>query len=465
MRNLARLAARIYNTPLMIEEEKGQILVDVFQRYENERISVSAEIAEEIPPTELVYGGVQAVRADGGYLVSNNGVAIIPVLGSLVQRGSSMDSMSGLTSYSKLASQLDAAMADRSVRAIVFEVDSPGGESNGIFELSKTIREASKTKPVMSIANEIAFSGGQVILSSAPNSFVTESGMVGSVGVVMYHMDRSKQLEKQGVTVTPIFAGKRKVQFSQHQALDADALAWAQDSVNRTYDRFANNIALHRNISVESIKGTEAALLHSDQALQLKFVDGTATLSDVVNAASDKAMRKIHNIGTGAAVNALNSQEQIGMDTKQGNTAATAPNTDTAAGTTAAAPAPAATAAAPAANTAAAERQRVAGILNCEEAKGREKLAQYFATQTELSVEAARAALGAAALETTTAPNALAAAMAAHGTAGNKVGAASGGTANGDASSSAPPVIDANAIFKRRKMEAENARRKHGGGV
>jgi hypothetical protein len=173
-------------------------------------------------------------------------------------------------------------------------------------------------------------------------------------------------------------------------------------------------------------------------------------------------MRRIHNIGTGAAVsNALNVEEQ-GMDPKQqGNTAATAPNSEAAAGTTAAAPAPAA--ATTDANAAVAERQRIAGILSCDEAKGREKLAQHFATQTDMSVDAARAALKVASVET--APNALNAAMAAHGSAGNKVGAAGSGVDATGASANVPPVIDANAIFKRRKVEAENARRKHGGNV
>lgn len=459
MRQLTRLAGRIYNVPLFIEEEKGQTILNVFQQYAENRIesvTIDADLRGDDEAMKAELYGVATKRTEAGYYRTDSGVAIIPVLGSLVQRGSSMDSMSGLTSYSRLGAQLSAAMNDPMIRGVVFEVDSPGGEANGIFELAASIREAGKVKPVYSVANEIAFSGGYVILAAANQAYMTEPGMTGSVGVVMYHMDRSKQMEKAGVTVTPIFAGKRKVQFSPHQPLDPEAHAWAQDHVNRAYERFANNVATHRGITVDAVKGTEAALLHSDQALSLKFVDGTATLAEVVKMASDKAMRRIHNIGTGAAVSNAHQLENS-MDKQENNSAPGSTVAATTEAQTAATQAAATQAATTAAATA--ERQRIAGILGCDEAKGRASLAQHFATQTSMSIDEAKAALKVASVETPA--NKLDEAMRAQGNAAGKVGAT--GNTDAQAGSAAAvagsTVVDANAIFKRRAVEAESFRK------
>lgn len=456
-----RIASMLFNVPLLLDEAKGDILLDVFQRYDQgaQSIAVNNIAVVDAPAYTEELLGVRAERMDAGYMRTADGVAVLPVFGSLVHRGSSMDAMSGLMSYSRLSSMLDAALSDHKVKGIVMEVDSPGGTSAGIFETAAMIRAAGTIKPVHAIANEQALSGGYMLLSAANKAYVTEPGMVGSVGVIMYHMDRSKQLEKQGVVVTPIYAGARKADFSPAHPLSAEAKAWAEDSVNRTYERFTKAVATYRGIDAKVVKKTEAGLLHSDQAMSLRMVDGVSTLAKVIESVAEAgtAPHRVFQgsaVGADAAASALSTaEEQQPMDPKDvaANGGAAPVLTHTQAQINEA------TAAARTEGMTA-ERTRISGILNSEHAKTRQSLARHLATKTDLSVDAAVATLQAAPAEASATPTStFAAAMG--GVPNPAIDASSGAQGDGGpVEKKTAATIDSSSIFNARREAAEKAR-------
>lgn len=463
-----RIAEMLFNTPLMVLPAKGEVIVDVFRKYSEMATPSDAPtppaVEETVPREEML--GIVAERTNAGYMRTADGVAIIPVLGSLVHRGGFLDSMSGLTSYTRLANQLSAAMTDPRTKAIVFEIDSPGGSASGIFELSAMINAASAQKPVMSVANEQAFSGGYMLLAAAGQAFMAEPGMVGSVGVVMYHIDQSKALEKRGLVITPIYAGDRKIDFSSHAPLGETAMAWAQDSVNRTYDRFAGAVAQYRAISVDAVKETKAGLLHSDQALAIKFVDGVASLKEVMSRALEKTKSQ-YTLGftngvSAAATNAHNLKEQQ-MDTKETaaptGAAQTAVTADQLAAATEQGRQLGLKEGMQAGMTA--ERKRIGEILNAPESQGKQALARHLATGTDMTAEQAVATLKVSPAEpqSQAASNEFAKAM---GQTGNpNVGATGNSTTTGErGSEKSASTIDANGIFEKRRAAAEQARSK-----
>ena len=76
------------------------------------------------------------------YSITSSGIAIIPVQGTLMKKSTWLSSFSGNSSYERIGAMLETALADRGVQAVVFDIDSPGGETHGAFELSDMIYKA-----------------------------------------------------------------------------------------------------------------------------------------------------------------------------------------------------------------------------------------------------------------------------------------------------------------------------------
>lgn len=117
---------------------------------------------------------------------------------------------SGLTSYEGLATQIDAAVHDPSIRGIALEIDSFGGEVAGAFDLADHVRAARDTKPVHAFLAEHALSAGYALASQATRITLPRTGAAGSIGVITMHTDMSGMLAQKGVAVTLIHAGAQK---------------------------------------------------------------------------------------------------------------------------------------------------------------------------------------------------------------------------------------------------------------
>ncbi|MBM4201268.1 MAG: S49 family peptidase, partial [Gammaproteobacteria bacterium] len=153
---LPHLATRLYDTPLLIQRAKLDAILSVL----GER--VGWPVAQAPVPLPL-----PRVQAEG-----TPGIAVIPVHGSLVRRSLAVDPASGLTSYADIGHKLDQALADPVVQGVVLDVDSPGGEAGGAFELGERIRLASTLKPVWAVAADSAFSAAYAIACGASRLFV-----------------------------------------------------------------------------------------------------------------------------------------------------------------------------------------------------------------------------------------------------------------------------------------------------
>ena len=120
----------------------------------------------------------------GGNSYVRDGVAVIDVAGPLVRYADLFSEISGATSVQSLASDFQAAMDALNVRQILLNVNSPGGQVNGIQELTDQIRTGSATKPVTAYVDGQAASAGYWLAAAAPTVISSESSLIGSVGVV-----------------------------------------------------------------------------------------------------------------------------------------------------------------------------------------------------------------------------------------------------------------------------------------
>lgn len=263
---LPHMAARIFGAPLLIHRPKLEVILAVL----GPRIGLT-ESGAAIP--------VPATRSPPA---SESGIAILPIYGTLVRRTVGLEAASGLTSYQDIAAQLDAAVADPSVAAIVLDIDSPGGESGGVFDLADRVRAVAQRKPVWALANDMAYSAAYALGSAASRFFVTRTGGVGSIGVIAMHADQSVRDAKDGVRYTTVFAGARKNDLNPHEPISDEAHAFLKSEVDRIYGLFVDTVASHRGLTNDAVRATEAGVFFGAEAVAAGLADAVGTFDDLL---------------------------------------------------------------------------------------------------------------------------------------------------------------------------------------
>lgn len=282
----ATMAARIFDTPLMVDADKAAVIMRAighrFTGGDTAPIVEHRAIAEDDPAWEPRSGATvlgdelhaSLVESGKGYSLHGN-IAVIPVTGTLVRRGAWAGENSGMTSYEGLNAQLRAAVQDNRVAAIALEIDSFGGEAAGIFELGALIREVRAEKPVHAFVADYALSAGYAIASQADTITVPPFGKVGSIGVVMMHVDYSKKLAQDGVKVTLIQSGAHKTEGNPFQALPAKVRDRLQSESDAMWASFAELVAEGRRgkISAADAIKLQAAVLMGEEAVAAGLAD------------------------------------------------------------------------------------------------------------------------------------------------------------------------------------------------
>ncbi len=392
---LARVAERALNRPLLIMPEKLAIIAGVI----GGRIGVDAPdmvpaletdprlleqlraAARSAPEASRFVGSSREQDADGRdagslpYKRTADGVAVLTITGTLVNRGAWIGSYSGTTSYEGIKFQIERAAADPKVKSIILDIESPGGEATGAFEAAAAIAAVAAQKPVTAIVNGMACSAGYALAAGASRIVSTPTGISGSIGVVLMHADYSEMLGRAGIKPTLIHAGAHKVDGNPYEPLSKGVKTDLQAEVDKFYDLFVATVAKGRKAMDEkAIRATEARTFLGAEAKQLGLVDDVGSFEDVLSDLSTAAKSRFP---TAQPRGTKMSESSNGPAFVQADIDA-ARAAGHASGLTAGA---------------SAERARIAAILGCEAAKGRDALAAYYAFETDDSAEKAGAAL------------------------------------------------------------------------
>ncbi|WP_354070664.1 S49 family peptidase [Caulobacter sp. 1776] len=325
----------------------------------------------------------------------DDGVAIITIVGELVNRGAWLGASSGLVSYEGINAQLRSAKRDGDVRGLLVDLQTPGGEAVGAMECAEVMREVAAEKPVVAVTNGMAASAGYAIASGATEVVTTATGLSGSIGVVMLHVDQSGRLKQNGLKPTLIHAGAHKVDGNSFGPLSEEVAADMQAEVDAFYDLFVETVAAGRQgMTADQIRATEARTFIGQKAVDAGLADRVGTFETAL--ADLKAGRIGRSQSTKPKGTTLMS-DQTQAPAAAAAAAAAAPIIAAASAAAPAAAAPAATVneAEVRAAAASATKERIKAITTCDAAKGRETLANHLAFNTEMSVEEAKATLAA----------------------------------------------------------------------
>ncbi|WP_010405446.1 S49 family peptidase, partial [Wolbachia endosymbiont of Nasonia vitripennis] len=231
-----------------------------------------------------LYNSKQPIFKNSKYFhINPKGIAIIRIYGVLTKKTEAFDHILDMTSYENIHEEIESALEDKSIETILLDIDSPGGEVNGVFDLADFIYSARGKKRIIAIANDDAYSAAYAIASSAEKVFVSRTSGVGSIGVIASHIDQSRFDEKQGIKYTTIFAGSRKNDLNPHEQMTSESLESLQKEVDRLYEMFVQLIARNRNLSIQAIKSTEAGLYFGEKAVEIGLADGVTTFFEFIN--------------------------------------------------------------------------------------------------------------------------------------------------------------------------------------
>lgn len=322
----ARIMSEIINTPLLVHPRKGAVFynvlaergagqvinlpnldsasIDALQAREmaNRREVIEAAGFKLMPEASRFVGERPPAESGNGYepfMLTRDGVGIVTITGAMVNRGAWIGSYSGQTSYEGIRAQLARAAADDRVKALVLDMETPGGQAVGMVETAAAVRAVTKRKPVIAVVNGIAASAGYGMASGATKIVTTETGYSGSVGVLLLHADYSAKLALDGIRPTLIYTPAHKADGNSLEPLSADVKSELQQEVNDLYAKFLDTIEAGRGKrGANAARATEGRALMGQAAVDAKIADEVGAFESVLY---DLTPRKPSRSSGGAA--------------------------------------------------------------------------------------------------------------------------------------------------------------------
>jgi signal peptide peptidase SppA len=312
IRDLSHIFARIFGVPLLIQPGKLEALLAGLDaaRFHRGSLLITAEDGASLEPA-------QPEAPTYGYRL-NKGVATVPVHGVLVRRAGQIDADSTrLQSYENLTRVLRNVRADRRARAILLDIDSPGGEAGGVFDFANEVRAIGRDKPVWAVANDDALSAAYAIAAAAQRVWVTDTGAAGGVGVVALHLDQSRRDEEAGIAYSYIFKGAHKIDANPHEPLSIEARIGIQGEIDRIYDKFTASVAEHRRLQPAQVRATEARVYFGGNARSEGLADEVGNYDQAHQALAE-------SVSLGPVNSASRPRGDSRMDNSEDNPATTA---------------------------------------------------------------------------------------------------------------------------------------------
>ena len=333
--------------------------------------------ARQNAPPEAVAAKLGRELQNSYRLEMRDGIAVLPVVGPLFRYANLFTQVSGASSYELLAKDFTQAVENPDVKAIVLNIDSPGGEVNGCAEFADMIHEARGVKPIIAYASGDAASGAYWIAAAADEIVVSKTSALGSIGVVGVYRGN------KGEDAVEVVSSQ-----SPYKRLDPDTddgRARLQKRIDAMADVFVEAVAKYRGVASSHVQNHYGSgdVFIGDAAVKQDLADRIGSFEKLLfelsgNTVSEPSPHSINPNQQEKSMDDIQSLREAYPDltasleqdaVKQGVTN---------------------------------ERSRVQGILSHDEANARTLLAQHLAFETDMEVESAVSVLSKAPLETPT---------------------------------------------------------------
>jgi protease-4 len=220
-------------------------------------------------------------RGSGG---SFDKIAVIMLRGLI---SSSIPGTVGDSMVEDMRAALQQARDDSRVKAIVLEIDSPGGEVTAADAIYNAVAKARARKPVVVYMDSLAASGGYYIACGGKFLMANETTITGSIGVIIQTLNYEQLLNKVGLATVVFKSGKFKDMLNGARPITPEERELVQSFVMKTYDKFLGIVATERNLPADLLRNTiaDGRILSGRDALDHKLVDGLGQIDDAFSKA------------------------------------------------------------------------------------------------------------------------------------------------------------------------------------
>jgi protease IV len=177
---------------------------------------------------------------------------------------------------------LRQARDDSRVKAIVLEIDSPGGEVTASDEIYNAVVKTRARKPVVIYMDTLAASGGYYVSCGGKYLMANETTITGSIGVIIQTLNYEKLFDKIGLASVVFKSGKFKDMLNGARPMTPEEREYVQTFVMKTYDKFLGVVAKERNLPAENLRNgiADGRILSGKDALENKLIDGLGGIED-----------------------------------------------------------------------------------------------------------------------------------------------------------------------------------------
>jgi signal peptide peptidase SppA len=204
-------------------------------------------------------------------------VAIVHVRGALSHFATPMGD-----SYQAIVSRVVAALADRP-KAIILQIDSPGGVVAGLNESVRQLRKLTQGTRFIAYVDEMAASAAYAICCACDEILAPPSAIVGSVGVISTMVSQAKADEMMGIEFRLITSGARKADGHLHAPISDAAEAAEKERNDELAKQFFELASEARGMTSKKLAGLEAAIYLCSKAKAVGLIDDVMSLDDVIS--------------------------------------------------------------------------------------------------------------------------------------------------------------------------------------
>jgi len=212
-------------------------------------------------------------------LAFNGNVALIPVKGTISTTGSKdLLSKSGIKSET-IVKWIQEAEEDDSIKAIMLDIDSPGGTPVGTVEIADAIKKTKK--PVIAAIHEMGNSGAYWIASAADIIFANRLSTVGSIGVRSSYLEFAGLMKDYNVTYQRLVSGKYKDITSPYKKMTPEEQELVQTKLDKLHEIFINDVAKNRQLDAAHVRKLATGYVYFGyEAKELGLVDEIGSTED-----------------------------------------------------------------------------------------------------------------------------------------------------------------------------------------
>lgn len=223
----------------------------------------------------LFFGGVEPLKSGN--------VAVIPLTGIITTSAAGGFIPDREVVSHKVVDLIGDAEKNDDIKAIVFEINSPGGSPVATYEIAQAIQRAKK--PTMAVIREVGASGGYWVAASAKEVWANPLSVTGSIGVIGSHLEYAGLLSDYNVTYRRLVAGKYKDVGSPWKVMIPEEEKLVQGVLDKLHDSFIDAVAVNRHLPRENVEKLATGFIYlGSEAKELGLVDSLGTMKDAISA-------------------------------------------------------------------------------------------------------------------------------------------------------------------------------------